>query len=98
MHNLVHAWGYDRLAKNQQRKFSDAALSTSNGCGNGPDDQLRLIPHVIANVIANFMKLSGASGATHEAAASTLDKPLGAGTFITDIGRLPEGCAIKKYM
>jgi tetratricopeptide (TPR) repeat protein len=98
MHKLVHAWGYDRLTKDKQDQFSRTTfklvVEAIKGCRNTPEDKLRLVPHVMAN----FATLAGASGTSDQAAGSILDELLRVGAFITDIGRLAEGCAIEKHV
>ncbi|XP_014552000.1 hypothetical protein COCVIDRAFT_41753 [Bipolaris victoriae FI3] len=54
MHKLVHAWGYERLTTEEKDKYSQAAfglvMEAIEGCGCAPDNKLRLMPHVMANL------------------------------------------------
>jgi hypothetical protein len=47
----VHAWGYDRLAVEEQGKYRQAVfrlvVEAIEGCGRAPEDKLRLVPHVM---------------------------------------------------
>jgi tetratricopeptide (TPR) repeat protein len=94
MHKLVHAWGYDRLTRDEQDKFSVATLTlileAVNGCGNAPADKLRLVPHIMAH----FATIAGVK----EVVDSTLSTLVAIGIFVTDIGRLSEGHVIKEFI
>jgi tetratricopeptide (TPR) repeat protein len=98
MHKLVHAWGYDRLAEDEQQEFSHATfeviMGAINGCRNAPEDKLRLVPHVMAN----FTTLAGGIGIPDPSAEGTLDELASIGVFMIEIGRLVEGCVIEKYV
>ena len=98
MHKLVHAWGYDRLAKDEQVELGNATfelvVEAIDGCRNTPEDKLRLVPHVMAN----FTTVFGASGALYQTAKGTLDELARVGIFMTDIGLLQEGCLIETYV
>jgi tetratricopeptide (TPR) repeat protein len=98
MHKLVHAWGYDRLREAEQHKFSvttfKLVMEAINCCGNTPEEKLRLVPHVMAN----FGMLVDSRGAWDQAAEGTLNELQGIGVFVTDIGRLPEGRVIEKFV
>lgn len=56
MHKLVHAWGHDRLAAEQQSKSSQAVfglvVEAIDGCDRAPDDKLRLVPHAMGTFAA----------------------------------------------
>ncbi|EUC44359.1 hypothetical protein COCMIDRAFT_98402 [Bipolaris oryzae ATCC 44560] len=62
MHKLVHAWGYGRLATEEQVEYSQAAyglvMEAIEGCGCAPDNKLRLVPHVMA-YLAILLKQKG---------------------------------------
>ena len=98
MHKLVHAWGYDRLADDMQAKISNTTfeliVEAINGCRNTPEDKLRLVPHVIAN----FTTVAGIRGVLYQTAEGTLNELARVGIFMTDIGRLQEGCVIETYV
>ena len=98
MHKLVHAWGYDRLPEDEQQELSRATfqliVAAIDGCGNAPEDKLRLVPHVMAN----FTTLAGGSGTSDPSVEGTLDELVRVGIFMTDIGRLAEGHVIEKYV
>jgi hypothetical protein len=96
----VHAWGYDRLAKNDQVELSNATfelvVKAINGCINTPEDKLRLVPHVMAN----FTTVAGISGALYQTAEgihSTLHELTRIGIFMTNIGRL-QGFVIETFV
>ncbi|KAF2804628.1 TPR-like protein [Mytilinidion resinicola] len=98
MHKLVHAWGYDRLTEDEQHRFSvttfKLVVKAINGCGNTPEEKLRLVPHVMAN----FAMLGGTGRAWDQAADGTLNELVLAGVFIANIGRLPEGRVIQEFI
>ncbi|KAH0562801.1 hypothetical protein GP486_002573 [Trichoglossum hirsutum] len=98
MHKLVHAWGYDRLTGDEQRKFSlatfELVIEAIEGCGKAPEEKLRLVPHVMAN----FSALAGASDRSNGITEGTLDELERVGMFITNIGRWSEGCVIQEFV
>lgn len=82
MHKLVHAWGCDRLAEEDQRKFSHATfrlvVEAVEGCSSVPKDKLRVVPHVIASFAGLAM------GRITEEVINKLER---VGVFITSLGR-----------
>ncbi|KAI9773490.1 MAG: Kinesin light chain 3, partial [Geoglossum umbratile] len=98
MHKLVHAWGYDRLTGDEQRKFSlatfELVIEAIEGCGKAPEGKLRLVPHVMAN----FSALARASDRSNGITEGTLDELERVGVFITDIGRWSEGRVIQEFV
>jgi tetratricopeptide (TPR) repeat protein len=73
MHNLVHAWGHDRLAVQARAKYGAAALeclaTTDLGIDPNPMPRARLIPHIMAN----FSTIPGWFDAMEDTKESTLD-------------------------
>jgi hypothetical protein len=98
MHKLVHAWGYDRLAAEEQGKYSQAAfrlvIEAIEGCSRAPEDKLRLVPHVIGSFAALTRAHNKIDGTTED----VIDKIAGMGGFMTDLGRWPETRAIEEYV
>ena len=94
----MHAWGHDRLAKEEQWKFSQATfglvVDAVEGCGNAPEERLRLVPHMMAN----FAALTGASNASNRVTEALLGELEGLGGFITDLGRWVEVGVIKEFV
>jgi tetratricopeptide (TPR) repeat protein len=98
IHKLVHAWGYDRLTADDQRKFSLATfrlvVEAIDRCGNTPEDKLRLVPHAMAN----FSTLASTSGGLGRTTEGTLDELERVGMFIRDLGRWSEGRIIQEFV
>jgi hypothetical protein len=98
MYKLVHAWGYDRLSRYEQYKFSVATFTlvveAMKGCANTPEDKLRLVPHIMTN----FITIAGTRGLSDQVLDSILNELVGVGVFITNIRRLPEGRVIKEFI
>ncbi|KAI9857163.1 MAG: Kinesin light chain 3 [Vezdaea acicularis] len=98
MHKLVHAWGYDRLALDEQGRYSYTALQLIVQVI--PDEQadlapkLRIIPHVIAN-FSNVSRAWGAAGLDDEGALSLL---FTTGGFLRDIGKYAEALVVQTFL
>jgi tetratricopeptide (TPR) repeat protein len=98
MHKLVHAWGYNRLTEDEQRKFGiatfDLVVAAVNGYGNVLEDRLRLVPYLMAN----FTGISNSSAAPNQVAEDTLNKLGMIRRFLTDIGQLRNGGEIEQFV
>jgi tetratricopeptide (TPR) repeat protein len=98
MHKLVHAWGYDRLAAEEQGKYSQAAfglvVEAIEGCSRVPEDKLRLVPHVMGS----FAALTGVHDKMDRATEDVIDKVAGVGGFMTGLGRWPETRIVEEYV
>jgi hypothetical protein len=82
----------------EQYKFSVTTftliLEAMNGCGNAPEDKLRLV----SRIMANFATIACEEGLADRVAESILDELARIGIFITDIGRLPDGRMIEEFI
>jgi tetratricopeptide (TPR) repeat protein len=101
MHKLVHAWGHDRLTAEEQSKYSRAvfgliveAVEAVGSYGRGPEDKLRLVPHVMGS----FAALTGASDRVHKVTEDMIAAIEMVGGFMTDLGRWPETRAVEDYV
>jgi hypothetical protein len=101
MHKLVHAWGHDQLAAEEQSRYSQAAfglvveaVEAVGEHGRGPEDKLRLVPYVMGSFQALASATDRASGVTED----VIDEIEGVGGFVTDLGRWPEAQAVEEYV
>jgi tetratricopeptide (TPR) repeat protein len=104
MHKLVHAWGCDRLTAKEQNKYSQAAfglvveaveaMKVVEGYSRGPEDKLRLVPHVMGS----FQALTGVGNRLNGVTADLVDEMESVGGFVTDLGRWPEARAVEEYV
>jgi hypothetical protein len=98
MHKLVHAWGYDRREVDKQRMLSLATLGlvveAIEECGKTPQDKLRLVPHVMANIST----LVDASHGLDHHTKDTIDRLEWIGEFISGLWRWPELCVVRKLV
>jgi tetratricopeptide (TPR) repeat protein len=100
MHKLVHAWGFDRLTGEEQRKISRAAFGLivevvdAINASAAPEDKLRVVPHVVAS----FAALGGESGGWKEVTEGLLDNLEEVGLFLEDVGKWSEELAVQKVV
>ena len=97
MHKLVHAWGYDRLTRDEQRKVSRAAfglvtemVDAVKGNGTAPEDKLRAVPHVMAN----FATLGGKGRFTED----LLDGLENVSLFLQNVGKWSEERLVQEFV
>ena len=97
MHELVHAWGYDRLDQNQQIAFGFAALQLLRQVVSNPKPdpayKIRLVPHLMAN----FTILSSIYNGMDCEDAALLDLLDGIGGFLYSTGHWTEEFAIRNF-
>jgi tetratricopeptide (TPR) repeat protein len=101
MHKLVHAWGHDRLTAEEQSTYSRTvfglvveAVEAVGSYGRGPEDKLRLVPHVMGS----FQALVGATDSASYVLEGVTDEIEEIGGFMTGLGRWPETRAVKEYV
>jgi tetratricopeptide (TPR) repeat protein len=98
MHKLVHAWAYERLDRERQESFCEAALELlATAVRNWPPDPLykaRLIPHLMAN----FSTVSNVYRKMDSDNRSVLNLLYGIGNFLDSAGRWTEVCAVKTFL
>jgi tetratricopeptide (TPR) repeat protein len=97
MHKLVHAWAYERLDRERQESFCEAALELLvTAVRNWPPDPLykaRLIPHLMAN----FSTVSNVYRKMDSDNRSVLKLLDGIENFLDSAGRWTEVCAVKTF-
>ncbi|KAF2011166.1 hypothetical protein BU24DRAFT_466895 [Aaosphaeria arxii CBS 175.79] len=97
MHKLVHAWGYDRLGKEQKHQDSLITchrLVLAGSCGKTPEARLRLLPHIMAN----FAAIQNATRLSNSISTILLDHLKMAGFFVGSLGRWTDGNLIRHFV
>jgi tetratricopeptide (TPR) repeat protein len=101
IHKLVHAWGCDRLTAEEQSKYSQAAfelvieaVEAVEGYSRGPEDKLRLVPHVMGS----FQALTDVGNRSNQVTEALVNELESVGEFVTHLGRWPEAHAVKEYV
>lgn len=98
MHELVHAWGHDRLSEEEQWKFSQATfglvVKAVGNCGSTPGEKLRMVPHVMAN----FAAISSASSGQGRVTETLLYEMKELACFVRDLGHWGDGKAIERFI
>jgi tetratricopeptide (TPR) repeat protein len=101
IHKVVHAWGYDRLTRDDQRELSWAtfglvvdAVKAVQSSMTGPEDKLRLVPHVTANVAT----LGGGRGTWTELTKPILNKVEGLGLFLVHHEKWLDGGVVQELV
>ncbi|PVH90208.1 hypothetical protein DM02DRAFT_636994, partial [Periconia macrospinosa] len=98
MHKLVHAWGCDRLARDERAGYSQAtfgliveAVEMVESGRTAPEDKLRVVPHVMVS----FAALGGRGNKVLE---GVIDELEGVGLFLRHIGKWREGREIQEVV
>ncbi|PVH90155.1 hypothetical protein DM02DRAFT_79756, partial [Periconia macrospinosa] len=98
MHKLVHAWGCDRLTRDEQVRYSRAtfgliveAVEMVESGRTAPEDKLRVVPHVMVS----FAALGDRGNKISE---DIIDELEGVGLFLNQIGKWGEGREIQEVL
>jgi len=100
MHKLVHAWSFDRLTGDEQRKISQVAFKLilevvrAVKDSKGAKDKLRVVPHVMAS----FAALGGESGGWEEVTEGLLDNLEEVGLFLQEVGKSSDQRAVQEVV
>lgn len=98
MHELVHAWGHDRLDEEEQWKFSQATfglvVEAVGNCESTPGEKLRMVPHMMTN----FAALTSASSGKGRVTKYLLYEVERLREFLDDLGRWGEVGVIKRFI
>ncbi|PVI00868.1 hypothetical protein DM02DRAFT_614032 [Periconia macrospinosa] len=98
MHKLVHAWGCDRLTRDEQARYSRATfelivevVEMAESGRTAPEDKLRVVPHVMES----FAALGDRGNKVSEGVVDELE---GVGLFLNHIGKWREGREIQEVV
>ncbi|CAI6226945.1 unnamed protein product [Periconia digitata] len=98
MHKLVHAWGCDRLTRDEQARYSRAtfgliveAVEMVESGRTAPEDKLRIVPHVMVS----FAALGNRGNKVLEGVIDELEV---VGLFLHQIGKWREGLEIQEVV
>lgn len=98
MHELVHAWGHDRIDEEEQWKFSQATfglvVEAVGNCGSTPGEKLRMVPHMMTN----FAALTSASSGEGRVTKNLLYEVERLREFLDDLGRWGKVGVIKRFI